>query len=158
MTRKILILNGPGLADLGSAGGNTIQGLTLERIESECSDLCQSIAIEAEFRQTDDQDELCRWLAKDSKEFDGVIINPLAYSQADPASLQAYRAALKALSLLRKPVVEVHINNIFAPSEESSQPIHEPVDNMGLVCGLGVESYLLGIRSIAQRFESAGAQ
>jgi 3-dehydroquinate dehydratase-2 len=158
MTRKILILNGPGLADLSDYDGNTYRGLSLDKVRSECSKLCRSLRIDLDFRQTDDQEEMCRWIAKDSEDCDGVIINPGGYSRAAAVSNPAYRSAIQRIALLRKPVVEVHINNIFSGSAEIEQPVHEPEGHMGFICGLGVNSYLLGIRAIAHRFELDVAQ
>jgi 3-dehydroquinate dehydratase-2 len=157
MARKILILNGPGLADLSDYDGNTYRGLTLDEIRSECSQLCRSLRIELDFRQTEDQEEMCRWIAKDSEDCDGVIVNPVGYLRAATGSNPAYRSAIQRIALLKKPVVEVHINNIFSETAEIA-PVHEPEGHMGFICGLGVNSYLLGIRAIAHRFELDGAQ
>jgi 3-dehydroquinate dehydratase-2 len=156
MTYKILVLNGPGLADLGDYDGNSYNGLTLETIRDECTKLCAELGIGLDFRQTEDQDEMFRWIAKDSEAFDGVIMNPVGYSRAATVAFPVYRSAIQMIALLKKPVVEVHINNIYSQSAEITQPVHEPQGDMGFVCGLGVNSYLLGIRAIARRFE-AGA-
>jgi 3-dehydroquinate dehydratase-2 len=153
MTRKILILNGPGLADLSDYDDNTYRGLTLEKVRNECSKLCRSLGIGVDFRQTEDQEEMFRWIAKGSEDYDGVIINPVGYSRAATVAFPGYRSAMQRIALLKKPVVEVHINNIFSRSSEITEPVHEPEGDMGLICGLGVNSYLLGIRAIAHRFE-----
>jgi 3-dehydroquinate dehydratase-2 len=154
---KILILNGPGLADLSDYDGNTYQGLTLAGIRDACEKLCESLGIELEFRQTEDQEEMFRWIAKDSEDFDGVIINPVGYSRAATVAYPIYRSAIQMIALLKKPVVEVHINNIFSQSAEITQPVHEPEGDMGFVCGLGLHSYLLAIRAIARRIGIAEA-
>jgi 3-dehydroquinate dehydratase-2 len=153
MTRKILILNGPGLTDLGDYGDGNDRGLTLEKVRTECTELCHSLGIELDFRQTEDQDEMVRWIKKDSEGYDGVIINPVGCSRAATVSFPVYRSAIRTIALLRKPVVEVHMNNIFSRSAETTGSVNEPAGAMGLVCGLGVHGYLLGIRSIAHRFE-----
>lgn len=152
MTCRLLVLNGPGLADLGDYDGNTYGGLTLETIRSACEQLCRNLGIELDFRQTEDQDEMFRWIATDSEAYDGIIINPVGYSRAATISFPAYRSAIQVISSLKKPIVEVHINNIFSRSVEMTQPLHEPAGDMGFVCGLGIQSYLLGIRAIAHRF------
>jgi 3-dehydroquinate dehydratase-2 len=156
MAYKILVLNGPGLADLSDYDGNTYKGLTLDKIRDACSVLCSELGIELDFRQTEDQDEMFRWIAKDSEAFDGVIMNPVGYSRAATVAFPVYRSAIQMIALLKKPVVEVHINNIYSQSAEITQPVHEPQGDMGFVCGLGINSYLLGIKAIARKFE-AGA-
>jgi 3-dehydroquinate dehydratase-2 len=152
MTHKILVLNGPGLGDLSDYDGNTYRGLTLEKIRNECSKLCRNLGMELDFRQTEDQGEIFRWIAKDSEGYDGIIINPVGHSRTGTVSYEQHRSAIQMIATLKKPVVEVHISNIFSPSAEIARPSHEPVGNMGFVCGLGVQSYLLGIRAIAHRF------
>ena len=119
MTRKILILNGPGLTDLGDYGDGNDRGLTLEKVRTECTELCHSLGIELDFRQTEDQDEMVRWIKKDSEGYDGVIINPVGCSRAATVSFPVYRSAIRTIALLRKPVVEVHMNNIFSRSAET---------------------------------------
>lgn len=157
MRQKILILNGPGLADLSDYDGNAYPGLTLAGIRDACEKLCETLGLDLDFRQTEDQDEMFRWIAKDSEDFDGVIINPVGYSRAATAAFPAYRSAMQMITLLEKPVIEVHINNIFSQSAEITQPVHEPEGEMGFVCGLGLHSYLLAIRAIARRIGIAEA-
>jgi 3-dehydroquinate dehydratase II len=154
MAHRILILNGPGLADPGEYDGDSNRGLTLAKIRDECMRLCHSLGMEADFRQTDDIPEIFEWLAKDSKAFDGVIINPVGYSGAATGIFPAFRSANEMKALLDKPVVEVHTENIFSHGMENTQPVDEPPAHMGFICGLGVHSYLLGIRAIAHRLES----
>jgi 3-dehydroquinate dehydratase II len=154
MAYRILILNGPGLADLSDYDGSFIRGLTLARIKDECIKLCHSLGMEADFRQTDDQHEMSEWIAEDCEAFDGVIINPVGYSGAASDARPDYRSATQSNALLEKPVVEVHINNIFSHAAENAQPVQEAGGDMGFICGLGVQSYLLGIRAIAHRLES----
>lgn len=154
MAYRILILNGPGLADLRDDEGHFQQGLTLARIRDECARLCRSLDMEADFRQTDDQQEMVDWIAKDGAGFDGIVINPAGYSRAATVSLPAHLSAFQMKALLGKPVVEVHIENVFSDGAAGAQPMHEPEVDLGFVCGLGVQGYLIAIRSIAHRLHS----
>ncbi|NIO43119.1 MAG: type II 3-dehydroquinate dehydratase [Burkholderiales bacterium] len=110
--KTLLILNGPGLADL-SAGGDRYGGVTLEQIQEESAALCAELGMDLEFRQTDDQDEMIRWIARDSDHFGALIINPVGYLKAGSVDFDMYRSAIKMIAHLNKPVIEVRLTNIF---------------------------------------------
>lgn len=125
--------------------------ISLDEIRKECLALSKSLDIEIDFRQSDNEDEMYRWIAKDSEQFDGVIINPVGYTGVAIMTFELYRSAIKMISLLEKPVIEVHISNIYSQNAEITQPLHEPEGDMGFICGLGKMSYLLAIKSLARR-------
>lgn len=147
----ILVLNGPGLAGPG-IGGTRYGDLALDDIRDECSSHCRQIGLKLEFRQTDDQDEMLRWISNDSEAFAGLIINPVAHGQSDSVDLDLYRSALTMVAHLRKPVVEIHITNIFK-NDELTRPLQVPEAEMGFICGLGLHSYLLAINAVAKRVQ-----
>ncbi len=149
--RKLLILNGPGLANLDTYDGNSYGNLTLGGVRDRCSDKCEKLGVELDFRQTDDEDEMFRFIVKDSEEFDALIINPIGYSRAASVEFEMYRSAIRMIAHMKKPVVEVHITNIFRPGAEITKPLQGPDGEMGFICGLGVYSYLLAITSVERR-------
>ena len=157
MKHKVLILNGPGLRDLSDFDGDTYAGITLQELRKACSDLCRELGLDLEFRQTEDQDEMFRWIAHDSEDFDGVVINPAGDSRAASVPFPVYRPAIEMIAKRNKAVVEVHLNNIFTGHAPVSQRVDEPGGEMGLVCGLGINSYLLAIRALAHRFSKNAA-
>lgn len=148
----ILILNGPGLADL-SVGGDRYGNISLQQIEDRCTALCKELGINVELRQTDDQDEMFRWIARDSDHFDALIINPVGYVKAGTVDFDMYRSAIKMIAHLNKPVIEVHLTNIFREGAELTKPLQGPEGEMGFVCGMGIQSYLLGVRAVATRLK-----
>jgi len=150
--KSVLILNGPGLADLKAYRGNWSAELTLDGIRDACAELCSEFGLAMDFRQTDDQQEMYRWIAKDSESFDGVIINPVGHSRAMLMTFELYRSAIQVIANLKRPVIEVHLTNIFRQVEEVNQPLHEPQGDMGFICGFGKLSYVLAIRAIARKF------
>ena len=149
--KKLLILNGPGLADPGTGDGNTSGNLSLQGIQDECAALCEKSGIELDFRQTDDEDEMFRWIAKDSADHDALIINP-ADSQADSSLSRDYSEAVSGLG---KPVIEVHMTNIFRDEPQTTAPLQVPESGIGFVCGLGVHGYLLAIKSLERRLNDS---
>ena len=147
---KILVLNGPGLAGTG------IDGHSLESVRERCHAWCRQLGLNLEFRHTEITADMVHWIAKDSKDFDALVINPGGDSDTDnddpyPA---AVRAAMTSIAHSSRPTVEVHADNIFAEPEGAAMPLPGPDGNMGFVCGFGVKSYLLGIRSVAARLEA----
>jgi 3-dehydroquinate dehydratase-2 len=154
LKKTVLILNGPGLGDLSGYDSKLFGSMTLENLADECQVLCDDLGIGLDFRQTDNQDEMFRWIAKDSEEFDGVIINPIGHSPAMIQMFELYRSAIQMIASLKKPVIEVHITNIYRQVEEVTQPLHEPAGEMGFICGFGKLSYLLGIRAMARKLNA----
>ena len=151
MRTNILIVNGPGLGDLSDYDGNSYGGLTLQAIREACEKYCDELEVDLDFRQTDDQEEMFQWIAKDSEKFDSLIINPIGYSRAATVELGFFRSAMQVIAHLKKPVIEVHINNIYRQSAEITQPLHEPEGDMGFICGLGLHGYLLAIKASVHR-------
>lgn len=129
---KILILNGPGLND--------------QSVEDRCRALCEKLSLELDYRQADKPDQLTLWIAEDSDDFAAIVINPTGFDE--------YPQISTAIAQLSKPVVEVHLNNIFREGSTLVSPLAGPEDEMGLVCGFGAHSYLLGIRAVAQRIQA----
>lgn len=152
---SLLILNGPGLADLGDYDGNSYGDISLAAIRDQSIALCEELGLNLDFRQTDDEDEMLRFIARDSEDFSALIINPVGYARANTVDFEMYRSAIKMIAHLKKPVIEVHIANIFQQGAEITRPLQVPEGEMGFVCGLGVGSYLLAIRSAARRLKAA---
>lgn len=155
MRAKILVINGPGLGDLADYDGNSYGGLTLRDIREGCERLCNELQVDLDFRQTDDQEEMFRWIAKDSENFDSLIINPIGYSRSASVELGFFRSAIQVVAHLKRPVIEVHINNIYRQSAEITQPLHEPQGDMGFICGLGLDGYLLAIKASVARISAS---
>lgn len=151
--KTLLILNGPGLADLSGAD-ERYGNITLEQIKDDCAARCDELGIDIEFRQTDDLDDMFHWIATDSDHFDALIINPVGYVKADTVDVDRYRSAMKAIAHRNKPVIEVHLSNIFRDGAELAKPLQGPEGEMGFICGLGKNSYLLGINAVAKRLQN----
>jgi 3-dehydroquinate dehydratase-2 len=149
----LLILNGPGLPD-PDAHGNKRGNLTLEQIRDECSALCDELRMGLEFRQADDQDELFRWIAQDSDHFDALIINPAGHVKAGTVDADTYVPAITMMARQNKPVIEIHLTNIFRESAELTTPLQGPEGGIGFICGLGLQGYLLAIKACAKRLQA----
>lgn len=151
MRSRLLIINGPGLGDLGDGESGNELPLTLDRIRESCAQRCANRNLDLDFRQTDDQQLLLQWLSEDGGKFDGLIVNPVENSEADIEYDSFYEAAMKSVARLGKPVIEVRLSNVYNSGAKKSQQLHKPECDMGFVCGLGLAGYLLAINAMAQR-------
>jgi len=148
MKRALLVLNGPGLADLSLYENLWFGTLALDDIREACRAACDELGHDLDFRQTDDHEELYRWIVEDSEAFDGLVINPAGRSTETTGTLDKYRSAIRKIAALDKPVIEVHIDNVFRGTEEADQRVDEPEAKTGFVCGLGKSGYTLAIQAI----------
>lgn len=149
--RNVLILNGPGLADPSDFNGNSYGTLTLQDIEKECLAVSQQQGLIADFRQTEDEETLFRWIAEDSKQVDGLIINPADSARAVSLNFELCCSTIKSIAHLKIPVIEVHLENIFLPGSQFEAPIQIPEIEIGFISGLGLQGYRLAIQSLASR-------
>ena len=138
--KKILIINGPNLNLLGNREKNFYGDTTLERINSICDQKCSENNMEMEFFQSNHEGELLEKIHSVQNGFDGIIINPAAYTHTSIALLDALRAT-------SKPKIEVHISNIHAREEFRSKSLISK-NVKGIICGFGLKSYDLAIDSI----------
>jgi len=79
---KLLIMNGPGLSDLSNFNEMGYGHLTLDIVRKKCAETCKILGLKMDFRQTDDETELSRFLIEGIEDFDALIINPVGHSHA----------------------------------------------------------------------------
>ena len=79
---KLLIMNGPGLSDLSNFNEMGYGHLTLDTVRKKCAETCKIFGLKMDFRQTDDEAELSRFLIEGIEDFDALIINPVGHSHA----------------------------------------------------------------------------
>ena len=148
---KLLIMNGPGLSDLSNYNEMGYGNLTLDIVRKKCAETCKIFGLKMDFRQTDDEAELSRFLKDGIEDFDALIINPAGYSHALSVDYTIYSSAIKTITRQNKPVIEVHISNIFQQGVENTKPIQAPKCEVGFVSGLGIHSYDLAIRAVNKK-------
>ena len=137
--KKILILNGPNLNLLGTRQPEIYGKLTLAQIEKQLRTLAKELAVEIEFRQSNDEGELVTWIQQAAGRFAAIVINPAAYTHTS----LAMRDAISAVGL---PVVEIHLSNIHKREQFRHHSYIAEVA-VGQIAGFGVDSYLLGFRA-----------
>ena len=149
--KQVLIMNGPGLSDLSNFNEMGYGHLTLDIVRKKCAETCKFFGLKMDFRQTDDETELSRFIIEGIEDFDALIINPVGYSHASSVDFTIYSSAIKTITRQNKPVIEVHISNIFQQGVENTKPIHVPKCEVGFVSGLGIHSYDLAIRAVNKK-------
>ena len=112
----------------------------MERIKHICEKKCSDHNMEMEFFQSNHEGELLEKIHSVQNGFDGIIINPAAYTHTSIALLDALRAT-------SKPKIEVHISNIYSREDYRRKSITSEAVN-GVICGFGENGYLLAIEAI----------
>ena len=137
---KILVLHGPNLNLLGTREPTIYGNITINEINSAISALALEMGIEVNIIQSNSEGALIEGIHSAIGSFDGILINPAAYTHTSIA----IRDALSASAL---PVVEVHLSNIHSREEFRSRSFIAPIA-VGQISGFGPDSYLLGLRAI----------
>ena len=148
MTR-VLVLNGPNLARLGSREPEVYGSQTFDDLRSACEATGRELGLDVDVRQTDDETELVRWLHEASDEGTPVVLNPAAFTH--------YSYALRdACAQLKAPRVEVHRSNPAAREEFRHNSVVAGVAT-GSITGFGLDSYRLALRAVHGSLNSAGS-
>lgn len=134
----MLVLSGPNLDRLGRREPEIYGTATLEDIHERLHEVARGERAEIDARQSAHEGELVTWIgaAKDDG-FDGIVINPAAYTHTSIAILDALRAA-------GLPAVEVHLSNPEA-REAFRRKSFTARACVGKVAGFGARSYELGL-------------
>ncbi|MBI2486875.1 MAG: type II 3-dehydroquinate dehydratase [Deltaproteobacteria bacterium] len=137
---KILIVHGPNLNLLGKREPEIYGTTTLDEINSLLKKEAETLGIEIEFFQSNSEGEIVTKIQGAMGKFDGVVINPGAYTHTSIAIRDA--VASTGIS-----TVEVHISNVYKREEFRQKSFISGVA-VGVISGFGVDSYLLGLRGL----------
>lgn len=137
---NILVLHGPNLNLLGRREPDHYGSLTLEMINGLLQDAARKEQVTISFYQSNAEGELVDALHNAIGVFDGIIINPGAYTHTSIA----LRDAILAAGI---PVVEVHLSNIYC-REDFRQHSYISGVALGVISGFREQSYLLGLQAL----------
>lgn len=137
---RVLFLNGPNLNLLGQREPGIYGRATLADIQQRVEARARELEVEVEFRQTNHEGQLVDWLQEAAGRVQGVVLNAAAYTHTSVAIRDAIVAA-------GVPTVEIHLSNVYA-REEFRHRSYAAAVCVGVICGFGPYSYVLGLESI----------
>ena len=140
MANKIIIINGPNLNLLGEREQSQYGSTTFNQLKENCLKESNRIGIELEFAQSNIEGELVNMIQDARTKYDGMIINAAGFTHTSVAIRDA-------LDLFKKPIIELHISNIYKREEFRHKSLISDIATGGIF-GLGVEGYILAIISI----------
>ncbi len=146
MTNKIIIINGPNLNLLGEREQSQYGSDTFEQIKEKCLKKSKELGLEVNFTQSNLEGEIVNIIQDARKEYAGMIINAAGFTHTSVAIRDA-------LSLLKKPIIELHISNIYKREEFRHKSLISDIATGGIF-GLGTEGYILAIISIQKILEN----
>ncbi len=133
---KIAIINGPNLNLLGKRETDIYGNQSFDTYITDLKTLFPEVDLH--YYQSNIEGELVNELQRVGYEFDGIVLNPAAYTHTSVAIGDAVAA-------IKTPVVEVHISNVHA-REEFRKLSHVSGKAAGSIFGLGLKGYELAIR------------
>lgn len=139
---RILILHGPNLNLLGSREQSIYGNQSLDSIDTALIKLADELSIAVDIRQSNSESELVTWIQEARSGYDGLIINPAAYTHTSIA----IRDAVAAVGV---PTVEVHLSNIHRRESFRRRSFLAGVV-LGQISGLGAVGYLLALRGLQE--------
>lgn len=143
---KILVIHGPNLNLLGTREPDKYGAKTLEDINQEVKALAYELGVEIDFYQSNIEGELVDKIQEAKGEFDGIIINPAAYTHTSVALRDVFLA-------IDIPTVEVHLSNIHAREEFRQKSYIAPVC-IGQISGFKEDSYKLALSGLVNYLSS----
>ena len=143
---KILVINGPNLNMLGIREPNIYGKQTFSDLLALLEDTGKELSVTVAQYQSNHEGAIVDKIQEAYGKFDGIVINPAAYTHTSVAILDA----LKAVSI---PTVEVHISKV-EEREAFRQVSYIRAACIGTVSGQGTDGYLQAIALLEEHYES----
>ena len=140
MNNKIIIINGPNLNLLGEREQSQYGTITFDRLKENCINKSKELGLKTEFIQSNLEGEIVNLIQDARKIYDGMIINAAAFTHTSVAIRDA-------LEIFKKPIIEVHLSNIYKREEFRQKSLISNIVSGGIF-GLGDNGYILAIIAI----------
>ena len=137
MSNKIIIINGPNINLLGEREQSQYGSITFDELKEICINKSKELGLEIEFTQSNIEGELVSLIQDSRKKYDGMIINAAAFTHTSVAIRDA-------LSIFKKPTIELHLSNIYKREEFRHKSLISDIVDGGIF-GLGENGYILAI-------------
>ena len=140
--KKILVLNGPNLALLGTREPEIYGRTSLADVVALVTAAAREKGIEVDAFQSDVEGELVAAIGRARGVYDGIILNPAAYTHMSVALHDAIKAS-------GVPTVEVHLSNVYAREGYRHESLTAGVC-AGQICGFGPAGYVLALEALSR--------
>jgi len=137
MKHKIIIINGPNLNLLGEREKEKYGNFSLKDVENDCLNFSKKNDMEVSFYQSNIEGELIDSIQESRDNYNGLIINAGGYTHTSVSILDA-------LTILKIPIIELHITNIYNREDFRHKSLISKVAS-GIICGFGVNGYIMAI-------------
>ena len=139
---NILIINGPNLNLLGEREQSQYGSITFDSLRKTCLEKSKELGINLEFLQSNIEGEIVTMIQDARKKYDGIIINAAGFTHTSVSIRDA-------LAIYKKPIIELHISNIYKREEFRHKSLISAVVS-GVICGLGANGYILAINAMQE--------
>ena len=146
MKHKIIIINGPNLNLLGEREKEKYGNFSLKDVENDCLNFSKKNDMEVSFYQSNVEGELINFIQDSRDNFNGLIINAGGYTHTSVAIHDA-------LKILKMPIIELHITNIYKREEFRHKSFISDVA-AGIICGFGTDGYIMSLNAIKKILEN----
>ena len=147
---KIVVINGPNLNTLGTREPAIYGTVTLPQIDERLRQRGETLGVEVQCFQSNHEGVLIDYLQEHGTNADGIIINA--------GALTHYSLALRdALAMLKVPIIEVHLSNIYAREPFRQHSLIAAVCR-GHIVGLGWRGYLLALDALVELLHEQGKE
>ena len=142
MNNKIIIINGPNLNLLGEREQSQYGSVTFDQLKEKCLKKSKELNISLDFIQSNIEGEIVTIIQDARKKYDGMIINAAGFTHTSVSIRDA-------LDVFKKPIIELHISNIYKREEFRHKSMISGVAT-GVICGLGANGYILAINAMQE--------
>ena len=142
MTNRILIINGPNLNLLGEREQSQYGSVSFDELKEKCLKKSKELNINLDFIQSNIEGEIVTIIQDARKKYDGMIINAAGFTHTSVSIRDA-------LDVFKKPIIELHISNIYKREEFRHKSMISGVAT-GVICGLGANGYILAINAMQE--------
>ena len=146
MKNNIIVINGPNLNLLGEREQSQYGSITYDQLKKNCLKKAKELKINLEFNQSNIEGEIVTLIQEAKSKFDGIIINAAGFTHTSVAIRDA-------LDIFKKPIIEIHISNIYKREEFRKKSLLSDVVTGGIF-GLGDNGYILAIISMQKLLDN----
>jgi 3-dehydroquinate dehydratase-2 len=150
MSNNIIIINGPNLNLLGEREQSQYGSITFDQLKKNCLSEAKSLNVNLEFFQSNIEGEIVTIIQEAKSKFDGIIINAAGFTHTSVAIRDA-------LDVYKKPIIELHISNIYKREEFRHKSLISDIATGGIF-GLGDNGYILAIISMQNILQNENRQ